>query len=224
MKLLSKIFFLLFSISCASQPQKLQTEIFYKRDIQININGKEIDGVGVVPMSNEYKIEIEAKGDLDLFTLSTCHREIANERAWNSGLFPNKRKTKVNFKPTEIEIEDYCPMMLGGYEITKGRHSWGVVDFKTKEETLDARLICNGVDSNFNGVSICQAKEGLLQRIIFNTEVTVDPDEDCQLPILKGKIFEFSIKKGLCVYAFKGQNKELHRLTTVGYEHIMLRQ
>ena len=69
-------------VSCSTfQPpianQKLESSKFYKRDMIINGN----EGIIVLPKQQAYDMKIEARGDLDLFIMTTCSREYTKEKA-----------------------------------------------------------------------------------------------------------------------------------------------
>ena len=82
----------------------------------------------------------------------------------------------------------------------------------------------NGQTYISNGVSVCQSKEGLFQKIKFNTPVKTATNADCNIKG-EGTEFEFKIKKDYCVTLFKELNSgKLHKLTTVGYENILIRR
>lgn len=214
--------------SCASQGiQQLNPEIFYKRDMTLNVNGIKGEGTLVIPRYQYYNFDVIAHGDLDLFTLDTCHREIAVSDAGDHGIFGNKRHVNFNLALDEgIETGSSCPVRMGGYEKIKGRHSWALVDFEDEEDTLPAEIKCNGVDYSSNGVTVCQSKEYLLQQIIFEVPVVVSPTAACPMPDAPDKkTFTFPIAPKECVYAFTeiAQPHRTHRLTTLGYAAILLR-
>lgn len=238
MEILEKVFlgFLLFLLpSCSNTAnvlQPLNPETIYKRDMIISVNGITGDGVLVVPRNVTYKLHITAQGDLDLFTFTTCHREEIAEDAANvterSGIFrrtiTKKREIKLDYTPTEIEMEGGCPVFLGGYEEQKGRHSWGLIDFEGPDATLPATVFCNGKTIEANGVSVCQSRAGLIQGIIFPEKVFISPDPQCDLGQKEGTHFKFPIKKGQCVYAFMDKQFRVHRFTTLGYEMVPIRK
>lgn len=211
----------------------VKSEVFYKRDMILDVAGVKAEGVLVVPISERVPFHITARGDLDLFTLTTCHREETAEDASNvtertGWLFKRtitkKREVKLDFKPTALEAKGGCPVMLGGFEEQKGRHSWGLVDFETPEATLKAVLSCNGQVIVTNGVSICQSRASLIQSIKFLVPVTVSPDPGCEIGKTSGQEFEFSMPQGQCVYAFLDKDNNIHRLTTLGYDQILIRK
>ena len=225
---------LAFLVSCSEIPvnQTLNPDKFYRRDMIVSVDGHVSEGAIVVPSKEKHLFKIEARGDLDLFTLQTCHREWTKERAWNvetrRRLFWKRKiehKSKVDFeyKPTRLE-KGYCPIQLGGFEKSKGRHSWAFIDFETPEAKLPAVVSCNGSEYNSRGVTVCQSKKGLKQLITFPVEVKVNPPAKCPLSKTEGKIFKYNIPKGRCVFAFKEKNgTRIHRLTTLDYEDILIR-
>jgi hypothetical protein len=196
---------------------------FYKRDIKITHNGSSYNGTAVLPESAYYDLSIEARGNLDLFTLQTCHREHVAQDAGEGGIFGNRRRVKYGYRPTPLEKNGACPVELGGYEKIQGRHSWGFVEFKDSKHKLRAQISCNGKHYGATGVSVCQSREGLIQEIQFSEPVKVFPDKECDVLKPKGNGFEYSIMKGACIYVFKGESGALHRHTTLGYEDILIR-
>ncbi len=218
------------AVGCiGSVPQTLSPEHFYKRDMTITVNEIEAEGVLVVPRSADeiYEMTIENKGKIDLFTFTTCHREDTREIA-KGGIFGRfKREVEFSYVPVPgIETGRYCPIKLGGYEMVKGRHSWGFLDFESSDHLLPARLSCSGDASDGLGVSICQSKAGLIQRIEFPEKTRVAAGRN-SCPALKsedGKLYEFEPSLGICVYAFEGKtSSRRHRLTVLGYEKILVR-
>jgi len=226
--------------SLAQEPnQKLSNEKFYKRDMIITVNGLVYEGTGVVPRAEKYDLRIEARGNLDLFTMATCHKEETKEKAWNTqtvvkgGLFGWGKKTidvkeAITFLYVPVpgmEDDGDCPMELGGYEKLQGRHSWGFLEFEGPRYTLPATLKCNGRVINVNGVGVCQAREGLLQKIEFGEIVKpASAAANCGFSGEKDK-YEFSLAKGRCVAVFKGlTSNKMHKIVTLGYEDILIRE
>lgn len=229
--------FLITLFGCASMRprQNLDPSFYYKKDMIVEVNGQEGEGVLVIPESEKLDFYVQARGDLDLFTLTTCHREWTKEKAWNvkrrnQGLGWVRRmqtnEIKFDITPNGVEKTSYCPIDLGGYEEQKGRHSWALIDIKGKDTTLPAQVTCNGEYYRSEGVSMCQSRETLIQAIKFESEVFVAPDPECDLGKNKGSYFEFPIKLGKCVYLFREAKKPHrdHRLTTYGYEKILIRK
>ena len=222
------IILLFLATGCSSVEQKLDPKVFYKRDMQIKVNGHVGEGVLVVPKSNSYKFDIESKGKLDLFTFSTCHREQTGEKMGKKGWFADKRRRKFTYKPTAIESESLaCPVQLGGFERKRGRHSWAFIDFEHESLNLPALVSCNGSVYNSRGLTACQSRAGLIQEIKFAQPVIVAEKNACIILSAKDKMtFRFKMPKGRCIFRFvnKAGPEKWHRMTTIGYEAILIRE
>jgi len=190
----------------------------YKRDMQICLNDKCAEGVIVAPRKSKYEFEIKAHGRLELFTFATCHREETTSKHSRRRWFKDNKVVKGTYLPVPGIEDGHCPVYIGGYN-HKNRNSWAFADFEDPEYTISAKVNCNGASGEFNGVSVCQSRAGLIQTIEFPEVVTVDA---CGL---KGKSnrFEYKIESGECVAVFFGA-KSMHRLTTIGYDKILLRK
>lgn len=226
---MNKILIFLFLSGCASSKyQQLDPKIYYRRDMQIKVNGFQGLGVLVVPKADMYKFDIKSSGKLDMFTLSTCHREQTQEKAGRKTWFGNKKRRKFEFIPAPIEAESTsCPVEIGGYEARKGRHSWAIIEFEHDKMTLPALLSCNGSITNTRGVSICQSFDGSLQEISFSEEVIVAKKNVCiELTSPDNKVFRFKMPNRECTFRFvtKSGVPKWHRLVTIGYEKILVRE
>ena len=222
---------IVFAILCASCTdtdfQEINVNKHYKRDMTIFINGQKHYGMAVAKPSHSYKLKIHAKGKLDLLTIASCHREVVKEHAGEGGLFGDRKKAKFRYNPIEgIETVYPCPLRINGYEEQKQRHSQAFIDFESYKFNLRAVLSCNGRITGVKGVSVCQARAGLIQEIKFISPVNTAFDDDCSIPIPNDKMrFQFKIPEGQCAFVFEDmQTGELHRLTTYGYNDILLRK
>lgn len=207
--------------SCSTVTQKLDPSVYYKRDMSICVGGQCWEGAAVLPEQEAYQLDIKAKGQMDLFTLTSCHRDVSQEKLGDH--------TRVAYAPVPgMEDGGGCPIELGGYEKVKGRHSWGFVDLEDPGAKLPASLKCNGQSVQSRGVSVCQSREGLLESITFPGPVEfAAPKGACALPLSKdGLTYVFALSLGECVYAFMERAPEhrIHRLTTIGYQSILIRE
>lgn len=219
--------------------QQLSTKDFYRRDMIVEVNGLVIEGAGVVPRAEKYVIHVEARGNLDLFIMNTCHKEETKERAWNvkkkvkSGLFGWGRKNideknKINFTyipDPKMENSGDCAMELRGIEIMKGRHSFAFIEFESELDKIQAISRCNGRSPKVNGVAVCQSRHGLKQMLEFNE--VVKPSTAAAKCGFTGnkKAYEYKLVKGKCVAIFKGQTtKQTFKIVTLGYEKILVRK
>lgn len=218
--------------SCSTVPQNItpgvQSGVFYKRDMKMNVNGQKAIGAIVVPRADKYRMDLEAKGKLDLFTLTTCSREETREKAGEGGLFGNRKRVKIDYVPTPKEADSLsCPVQLGGYEQKKGRHSWSFIDFQHPSMKLKASVQCNGQLNSFTGVAVCQSRAGLIQFLDFEDEVIWSTKNDCPLwKTENNRSFQLELPKGVCVYRFKERAPRGHdfRITTIGYQKILIRE
>lgn len=182
------------------------------------MDGVTSDGVLVIPSAKRHDFKVVAKGPMSLYTFTSCHREVAIE---------NMAKEAQGFFTPVPGIEDVggCAVELGGYDKKNGKHSWGFVDFETSEANLPAVMKCNGEVVNSKGVSVCQSRAGLYQRIEFPVPV-VTATASCGkiIPKEEDKVLEFALPKGQCVFAIREKGGgRMHRLTTIGYESILIR-
>lgn len=196
--------------------QALDSDKTYRRDIALDVNGFEGEGVLVAKRAKRYVIKGESKSKLDLLTLTTCHRDFKAERLKNS--------FEYVYEPISgIEDTGACPMQISAYDM-RGVHSWALIEFEDASAALPARVKCNGTDRQYGGVSICQSREGLTQEISFESAVMVAPEPECPMPMpTDKKTFVFSIAPRECVYAFMSEHGKIHRLTTIGFQGTILR-
>ncbi len=203
------------AMSMATAPSNPQNQTdpdrVYKMDLELTVNGISGNGMMVVPNATVYEIEARAPGSVEILTMQTCHREIVMNRSGE--------RVRLRLEPTEIERSGYCPVTISAFS-PKFRYAGGFIDPQASDASLTASLICNGAASASAGVSVCQSRTGLAQKIVFESEVQVGPSK-CGAPKDLGdkKSFELRLSTGMCVYAFKEINgSRIHRLTTNGYE------
>lgn len=201
---------------CANLPMATQDSASkeYKMDLGLVVNGIAGKGTMVVPKSALYDIQVTAPDNADIVTINTCHREMILNKQDN--------KFGVKFTPTDIENNGYCPIIISAFAPTF-TYAGGFID--VQDVDLPAILTCNGKTANTSGVSVCQSRMGMIEKIQFADPVNAGvPDLPC--PALSGSpgvSFEVHLGKGRCVYAFKEVSSgRIHRLTTQGYEQFML--
>lgn len=212
------LFIILLFLSCESM-QSIETqpssELKFRREMPIKVNGYNGIGMLTVPVSSTYKIEIEVSNKTKIIKVHTCHREISIERKASG--WSNKKQTILLPPVSIMENSGYCPIEIGAFDI-KGRHSWGLIEIIN--EDLPADIICNGEERNHVGVSVCQSKSGLIQRIEFKNDVTYSAPKRCAKLRRIGNSFEYKTTVGDCIYLF-GYEGKFHRLTSYGYETIL---
>lgn len=234
--------------SCVSQQiQKLNPTVYYRNDLCFSFDTrdmwkrvvyrdkgklfKKFCGASVLPYAESYEFEVQGYGKLDFFSLTTCHEEVTTERP-DKGIFKKNGKTKVRYVPT-LEKRLKCPLFISAYN-KRQRHAWGVMVFETPDYKLNARVYCNGHVSKTNGVSICQSRAGLIQRIEFDEPVkpvapvsgAADRAKACPVIANDGDTFiQYPIPERECIYGFIGKRSgEVHQHYSIGYEEIIIRE
>ena len=218
------------SSACSTFTQPLDPKLFYKRDIQIEVNGKGYEGVVTIPKASAYQITLRPKGKMDLVLVKSCHREDSAEKSNNGGffIFKGKNEFQYKYKPRQgLEDRRTCPLTVDVYEAEKGRHSWAFLEFEHSDYALQFKVDCNGHTAVANGVYACQAKNGLVQRVSFPEPVMFWPvkPESCAKPEKKGNWFyEIALSTGECLYHFDTQSGVMGKLITIGYQGVLIRQ
>ena len=231
---LSLLFFLLLALnSCAlfepEQREKLDPAIYYKNDICFEFENKKFCGVGVIPSKNIIKLKINTKNNIENLMMTTCHREISTKDP-DKGLLGRNGVVKLTLRPT-IEIQkSVCPFYFASFA-RDGKHAWGMLVVKDPRYRLNATSLCNGDFKKESGVSICESKQGLIQRIVFNEPIVMitptngvaQRKEPCPKLDLSNndRTIEYKTPNRDCVYGIIGkESKEMFILYTIGYEQV----
>ena len=191
-------------------------------------------GTGVLPFMDQYRITIPGGKNVTMFTTRSCHEEATTENP-SKGLKKNKDIITIDYVPT-IERGEACPLYFSKYSKNQ-KYSTALVVFEHPEYQLDATLHCNGYVTQHRGVSICHAREGLVQRLDFSEPVAFgDPvngpadrteaNPICpKLPLAADKMSTglFLQPNRECIYPIVGlKSGKVHQFYTVGYEEIIL--
>jgi hypothetical protein len=228
---------ILYGACSTSLVREINPDVYQRRDMEIRVAGKTALGVTVAPRALVYQFEIKTPGNLDWFTLKTCHREWSLEKAgnvkvtkprwpWGEKTVIAKNQVKFRFANSDQEnIHEYCPMVLAAFEKKRGRHSFGFVDFDNIDDPLPGTLYCNGDKRSVGGVSVCQSRVGLIQSIVFGEKIKHEAEGGCPGGEAKGNTFTHESGRGRCVYLFVGlASGRLHRHTSIGYESIIFKE
>lgn len=203
--------------SCVSLNESISADDIWNKDLIIGTQWGQFEGVASLPDVDRYEFEFESKGNIDLFTLKSCHQYQTIE----PDRIIKRKQIKVTYRPNSFErSRRICPLFIHAYEKGKGRHSFGIVDFKRKIYSAKATIECNGGTYDAIGSAICQSGANLYQRITFAEESRFK--SDCQDVIEKeGLSYKIKIKKDLCLTTFI-VGKEFFRLTTYGFEKVLI--
>jgi hypothetical protein len=190
-----------------------------RKDITIVEAGKFYDGVATLEQKPSYNLQFQSEGFIDLLTIETCHQY----KTYTKEKILKRKYLDVEYSPTPIEKEKVaCPMFISSYEKDKGRHSFGIIEFKRDQYKLKFVLECDGTKISDKGIALCQSKIGTTQRISFDSNTKFVTSERCKDAIKPlDNSFDVKIKKDLCVFTFKNNN-EFARLTTFGFESVLV--
>lgn len=204
-KIINLLLLVFLVVGCSNLPtvkdinDVFKADVSYKRDMIMTIDGKVYEGVAVIPFrpTGQYDFQVEARGDLNLFTMTTCAKHMSKESAWNvttkvpgflgwgERKITDKRKVTFQYSQNDLERrQEYCPMYLEGLDKFKGRHSQAFVDVIDPNHTLTGWMNCNDMTKDYPGVSACGHKMGKLIAMTFEQKVKVfnifDPkNPDC---------------------------------------------
>lgn len=215
------ILIVLLLVSCAS------AETVIKKNRMI-INDH--SGIYIAPHSGSYIFHLKATGKIHKLHYNTCHRERLLSNAWNvktGKVIKTMDKKQYKFKYTPNDVEKDCFMELSALEESKLRHSYGTIFFKNpKKYNLAATVTCDGFKKTHVGVSACEAKEGMTQRIEFKEPVKLnsdcyeyDFDENGKKIKPTGKVFDLTVKdKPYCTYIFPSKSGKRHKFYLKMYQ------
>lgn len=152
----------------------------------------------------------------DVFKLISCHRH----EVW----FDTKKKVEFTYSPKPLEAADgrLCALKLAAFD-DKLENAWAYIDFHG-DESLAATVSCNGAkDYEAVGVSVCQSMTGLVQLVRFKDEVDYFTTDECPEPQKTPVGYEITLARGKCLYLFQREDGAIHRLTTFGYDDVIMR-
>ncbi len=241
--LLHNIILFLFLSGCASflNAPVLSSNIEYQRDIKMDIylyvDGKfkypiKIDGMGVIPKSKFYKVKVYPPGKVDMMTLVSCHRHLKTPHPKKSGGWFAKGYYEFIIPMTgSVDEDELCSFSTGAYEQKKGRHAWGTVAILDPKFKLSAFTKCNGDVKNYEGVSVCQSKAGLIQEYSFNRPVSFAGAKGCSIKNLTtekpySSIWRFLMPRGECEAYFidiDNPRRMVHQAFFFGFDTIPIR-
>lgn len=220
-----------FSLSCQTfdvpNPQK-EAEQVYRKDLEIEVDGKTYYGVGVLPRKSNYKITIHPEGNIDRLIIQSCNREIVADKPEVKGWF-NHSYSFTYWPLVGLEDNRTCPIEIASLEEKKTRNGFGYLDFRDArpEISLRSSIKCNGEYQNLEeGVGICQAPSGLRQQIFFQTQVLLEAVEPKECDVMESKdgfFWEWNMAPRKCIYYFVARQKHANgnrlafRLNALGF-------
>ncbi len=240
-------FILLTLCGCAAMPNILDTLFgntrqratreplyVYKADLYITVDGTSFDGLGVTVSKSKTDIDIQSVIHLDRVEVETCSRQevcenekqcSSNFQAIDDGWFGATGKHMVyHYTPTAFEAMGNCPIYFRVYD-KSALAAWGFLAFRSLDENVPAKFVCNGTNWKFAGHSVCQIKAGLPQQLSFDSPIDdFDADSNCGLTKIDSKHFEFRPVLGLCTAKFLSGPGHWHGLDLIAYDEVLVRQ
>jgi hypothetical protein len=230
-------------MGCASflEAPILNPDLAYQRDIKMDIytynKGEFIDpitieGMGIIPKSKFYKVRVYPPGKVDMMTLVSCHRHKKTPRPKKTGGWFKKGYYEFIVPMLgSVDEEELCSFDVGAYEEKRGRHAWGTVAIKDDKFQLKAFTKCNGDVTSYDGVSVCQAKAGLIQEYNFDRLVSYAHSTGCALANLDtaepyARKWKFKMPRGECNIYFmdiQAPTRLVHQAFFFGFDTIPIR-
>lgn len=247
MRIYTKYFLILFAFilsGCASLlgTPVMSTKLTYERDIVMDVSyvkdGKwagplRITGMGVMYKSSHYKVKVYPPGKADMITLASCHRTKKTPNPKKKGGWRQAGYYEFSIPVADtVDGENSCFFDVGVFEKEKGRHAWGTIAFEDPSfYKMKALTKCNGRHKQYDGVSVCQAKEGSIQQYEFDRLVAPSESPGCEIvnfdyPRPSSKVWKFIMPKGACeveFYDIENPLTQIHRASLVGFDIIPIR-
>lgn len=202
-----------------------------KFDMYGTINGEAFNGVGVIPAATSYDMVISSRSDINMLTVQTCHRNFLADDVITQGWIKKNKTYEYKWTPAPgIEDDGSCIIRIGSYnKSVGGTNAWAVIDIQTPDMTLPAMNECDGVQTQTQGVSMCQTLKGLIERLTFAVPVKIDtaaiPAGCAGTLSANGMVWEYQMGQGECVVIFDTIEAPhvMHRHTTEGYNNVIYR-
>lgn len=216
----------------------------YRPDLRIQVDNRVFDGVGVTAISDQTTVTIWSAVSIDRVEISSCARHdvcqikggvLACDQRTSGN--PNGRfevdtgwfgsvgkQMQYYFRPDRKERDDSCANLMIAIYDKNSLAAWGFLDFRTNPTSnFPAKFTCNATDWDFAGVSVCTAKAGTIQQILFAAPVDDYRTEDsCHIKKISPQEFEFQPAVGWCRSSFM-QNKKFHDVIINGYDEVLIR-
>lgn len=201
------VLLMLFFTACVETASVSKPPAFPRATLPFTVETISYTGTAVVQRRTSQKITATIPKGTPYFFISTCHREIPFDN-------PGTTVTYTYIPVYLLENSSSCLTKMTAIS-PQGVASIGFIDF-TSEEDLPYRVHCNGLSTDVNGVSFCQSRAGLIQKVSFTKTTVALQAQGCEPMGGDGFSFTFSLSPGLCIYAFKS-GTQYGRLTTYGY-------
>lgn len=211
-----KLFLFLILLSACAHDKILDASKNYRKTLNFSVNNEYASGTHSAKKKNSYHIEISTAQKPNLVKITSCHQE-------KVFIKPGK-DLEFTYRPNlDIEANNLpCIIEISVLE-ESGKNQWGLIDFQLDSEQLTAKISCSGIVTNTKGSYICQSREGLIQEVEFDKEVSALTSEECnKIESEDRKKFFYQTSEGMCFYLFADNSGQMYRLITFGYNDMIL--
>jgi hypothetical protein len=214
---------------CGTVPKEAMPQKFdyYRAEIKFTIGDRSYKGLAVTPFLSTIQITLQSPVALDRLEISSCSRHVVLRDVDSSpgGWWGSSGKTTYFYTPTANESEGNCPIHFQAFS-KDVQKAWGMVFIRT-DQTLPATLDCNDTAGSHNGwagISPCQTKAGMDQRISFDVPVQYKASAECQItPVTDSHDTAFKVRStgGFCKASFS-DGKRFNDLVLLGYNQVVV--
>lgn len=209
------------TISNFFEKEKDYAAISYKKDLNITINGRPYEGIGVLEKQKDLIIRIESRVDINMINIETCHRDVTIFDIIDTSWIKPKQTYEYKLILDEVEMEKPdCSINIFTYNKTnEDNNADAFFTFNHYQFTVPAQVLCNGSELEFSGSSVCNAKVSKPQRIKFKNPMVFDKSEmSCPVRDLNTMSFDVEARLGNCTVVFMDMtNGKKHKFTLIGY-------
>jgi hypothetical protein len=231
-KLVAFIFACLFAgyalIGCASTPKSPMNQKFdfYRAEMLISIGDRSYRGLAITPLpkpNTQLQVTIQSPITLDRLEISTCSRhvvmrEVDKQGGW-FGRSSSSYSMTYTYDPTPTELEGNCPIHFEAFS-KDVQKAWGMLFFRD-DQALPSEMDCNGQHWSFSGLSICQTKAGMEERMTFAVPVTFAATDNCIITTTDKLNYLVRSTGGFCKATFSDGTK-FNDLVLLGYNQVVI--
>ena len=208
----------LFLVGCASTPGQQSTKPYYsyRAEMILTIGGRSFEGLVPVKVNGPIDIQIYSPITLNRVEISTCSRHEVIRNTANGWFDKVKNTMTYRYNPTPIELSGHCPLLFQAFN-DHVQKAWGLVTARS-DQNLPAKMECNGGVMSFAGISVCQTKSGLVERLTFAKPVEFEASPSCAIQTTDKMTFDVrSTQVGFCKATFT-DGTDFHDLVLLGYD------
>jgi hypothetical protein len=213
-------------VGCSSNPKQEMPEAYtsYRAEMAFDVgNNKLYRGLIVLNSAADITFKVLSPIRLDRLEVSTCgrhevYRDVDKTKPW-FGESKSGFEFTYRYIPTEEESKGACPLMFQAFSKDQQK-AWGMMFFK-QDQNLAANMDCNGEKKEFSGISACQTKAGLEQKIRFAVPVIFESTSQCVIQSDDQMSFLVRSRGDFCKASFS-DGAEFHDMILHGYKFVII--